>query len=84
VRVRILARDVSIAREAVLATSIINTLQAKVIELAEDTHPALLLVKLHVGTSPVLARITRRSACGLELKPGQTVWVQIKAVALIG
>jgi molybdate transport system ATP-binding protein len=84
VRVRILARDVSIAREAVLATSIINTLQAKVIELADDTHPALLLVKLHVGASPVLARITRRSACGLELKPGQTAWVQIKAVALIG
>jgi molybdate transport system ATP-binding protein len=83
-RVRILARDVSIAREAILSTSIINTLQAEVIELADDTHPALTLVRLQVGASPVVARVTRRSACGLELKPGQVVWVQIKAVALIG
>ena len=83
-RVRILARDVSIAREAILATSILNTLPAQVVELADDTHPALTLVRLRVGTAAVIARVTRRSACGLELKPGQAVWVQIKAVALIG
>jgi molybdate transport system ATP-binding protein len=84
VRVRILARDVSIAREQILATSILNTLPAKVVELADEAHPALTLVRLRIGDSPVLARVTRRSACGLELKPGQAVWVQIKAVALIG
>jgi molybdate transport system ATP-binding protein len=84
VRVRILARDVSIAREAILATSILNTLPAQVVELADDAHPALTLVRLQVGASPIVARVTRRSACGLELKPGQAAWVQIKAVALIG
>jgi molybdate transport system ATP-binding protein len=84
VRVRILARDVSIAREAVLATSIINTLSARIVALAADTHPALTLVQLQVGESMLVARVTRRSACGLELKPGQAVWVQIKAVAVIG
>jgi len=84
VRVRILARDVSIAREPILATSIINTLPAQVVALAADTHPALMLVQLQVGESMLVARVTRRSACGLELKPGQVVWVQIKAVALIG
>jgi molybdate transport system ATP-binding protein len=84
VRVRILARDVSIAREPILATSIINTLPAQVVALAVDTHPALMLVQLQVGESMLVARVTRRSACGLELKPGLAVWVQIKAVALIG
>jgi ABC-type molybdate transport system ATPase subunit len=32
----------------------------------------------------LLARLTRRAASGLQLEVGQTVWVQIKAVALIG
>ena len=84
VRVRILARDVSIAREQILATSILNTLPAKVIALADEPHPAQQLVRLQVGDSPVLARVTRRSACALELKPGQAVWAQVKSVALIG
>ena len=84
VRVRILARDVSIAREKILATSILNTLKARVVELAQDTHPALALVSLQVGPSVIVARVTHRSACALELRPGQTVWVQIKAVALVG
>ena len=84
VRVRILARDISVTREKVLATSILNTLQAKVVELADDAHPALALVRMAVGDSFVVARLTHRSACALELRPGQTVWIQIKAVALIG
>jgi molybdate transport system ATP-binding protein len=37
-----------------------------------------------MGASPLLARLTRRSAAALELEPGKPVWVQIKAVALIG
>lgn len=84
VRVRILARDVSIALEPVTGTSIQNCLIAKVDQIAEDYHPALSLLRLKVGTSPMLARLTRRSAAALSLAPGQTVWVQIKAVALIG
>jgi molybdate transport system ATP-binding protein len=39
---------------------------------------------LHVGNTPLLARLTRHSARRLELAPGQQVWVQIKAVALVG
>lgn len=84
VRVRILARDVSIAREQILSTSILNTLPAKVVALADEPHPAQQLVRLQIGDSPILARVTRRSACALDLKPGQAVWVQVKSVALIG
>ena len=84
VRIRILARDVSIALEKVTGTSIQNCLPATVGEIADDSHPALSLVRLNIGPSPLLSRITRRSAVELGLIPGKAVWVQIKAVALIG
>jgi molybdate transport system ATP-binding protein len=83
VRVRILARDVSIALEKVSGISIQNCLPAIVHQLADDTHPALTLLRLQVGSSTLLARLTRRSADALELAPGKPVWIQIKAVALI-
>ena len=84
VRVRILARDVSIALAPVSGVSIQNCLSATVEQMADDYHPALALLRLRLGESPLLARLTRRSAAALQLAPGQSVWVQIKAVALIG
>ena len=84
VRVRILARDVSIAQDAHTDSSILNILPARVEQLAGDTHPALALVRLNAGGVPLVARITRRSAARLQLHPGQAVWAQIKAVALVG
>jgi molybdate transport system ATP-binding protein len=84
VRVRILARDVSIASERINGTSILNTLSATVTALGDDAHPALRLVRIEAGGVPLLARVTRRSAAALALGPGLSVWVQIKAVALIG
>ena len=84
VRVRILARDVSIALQQVSGISIQNCLRATVEEMAADHHPALALLRLQAGSSPLLARLTQRSASALGLVPGMTVWAQIKAVALIG
>ena len=84
VRVRILARDVSIALAPVVGVSIQNCLPATVEQMADDYHPALSLLRLRLGQSPLLARLTRRSAAALELESGKLVWVQIKAVALIG
>ena len=84
VRVRILARDVSLALSPVSGTSIQNCLSATVRQLANDSHPALSLVQLAIGPSLLLARLTRRSAASLGLVPGMPVWVQIKAAALIG
>jgi len=83
-RVRILARDVSLAHKPVSGTSILNTLPAVVVDSVADAHPALTLVKLRVGKSPLLARLTLRSAHALELTPGQRLYAQIKAVALLG
>jgi molybdate transport system ATP-binding protein len=83
VRLRILARDISIAHQPVAGTSILNALQATVVSLGDDSHPALSLVKLQVDGSAVLARVTRRSADQLGLAPEMPVWIQIKAVALL-
>jgi molybdate transport system ATP-binding protein len=83
VRIRILARDVSIALEPQHDSSILNCLPAEVADIADEAHPALALVQLKLGKSAVVARLTHRSACGLDLKPGAKVYVQIKAVALI-
>jgi molybdate transport system ATP-binding protein len=84
VRVRILARDVSIALSKISGVSIQNCLRATVDQMADDTHPALMLLRLQVGQSSLLARLTKRAAAELELVSGKPVWVQIKAVALIG
>ena len=84
VRVRILARDISIAREKIEHTSIQNILPARITAIGNDTHPALALVRMNVGAAPLIARLTKRSAAQLDLREGMAVWAQIKAVALIG
>lgn len=83
VRVRILARDVSLAHTRTEGSSILNVLPAQVISIGTDEHPALALVKLRVDGSALLARVTRRSAEELGLTPGLPIWIQIKAVALL-
>ena len=88
IRVRILARDVSLALSAHTDSSILNRLPAQVLETAPDRDRAMLLVRLAVGsgegqTSNILARLTRRSAEQLQLVSGSRVWVQIKSAAIV-
>jgi molybdate transport system ATP-binding protein len=87
VRVRVLARDVSLARELQTGTSIGNQLRGVVEAIADDEHPALALVRVRVGdgaqAAPVVSRLTRRSAHALALAPGLPVWAQVKTVALL-
>ena len=88
VRVRVLARDVSLARQAPWSSSIQNVLTGQVDALAADQHPAVALVRVNVGDAAggqaqLLARLTRRAAASLALEPGTPVWVQVKSVALL-
>jgi molybdate transport system ATP-binding protein len=82
VRVRILARDVSITLERAQHTSIQNHLPCAVEQLAPDPSGHQMLVRLNAGGIPVLARLTARAAHQLQLCPGMRVWAQIKAVSL--
>lgn len=83
VRVRILASDISVALQPHMDTSILNLLRARVKKITEDKDPAMSLVQLQVGSSLLLARLTRRSVNHLTLQPGSEVWAQIKSVAIV-
>ncbi|MDD5295735.1 MAG: molybdenum ABC transporter ATP-binding protein [Rhodocyclaceae bacterium] len=82
-RCRIHARDVSLSLDAESRSSILNRLAATVVDLADTDKPGHVLVRLDMGGSPLLARITRRSAQLLAIRPGQAVVAQIKSVALL-
>ncbi len=81
-RVRILARDVSLARDEPGRSSIQNVMQGRIDGIADDEAPGLALVRVKVGSAAVLARVTRRSLAELGLQVGDGVWVQVKSVAL--
>lgn len=83
VRLRILARDISLALDNHGDSSIVNSLQVQVVEIAEDEHAALALVRLAVGESHLVARLTWRSVHHLQLAPGKRLWAQIKSAAIV-
>lgn len=83
-RVRILARDVSLSLSEHSDSSILNKLAATVISISDDTDSAMALVKLAVGSDTLLARITRKSAHHLALQPNMQLWAQVKSVAIVG
>jgi molybdate transport system ATP-binding protein len=86
VRARVLARDVSIARDAPQHSSILNVLPVTLERLDGEGHAVLL--RLRLGETPaasaLLARITRRSVDALALQPGERLHAQVKGVALMG
>ncbi|MCP5156631.1 MAG: molybdenum ABC transporter ATP-binding protein [Ectothiorhodospiraceae bacterium] len=81
VRLRVLARDASLTLEHQTGTSILNIFPAVVDEVVTDG--ASQTVRLDVGGTPLLARITRKSGATLGIEPGRPVHVQVKAVALV-
>jgi molybdate transport system ATP-binding protein len=89
IRLRVLARDVSLSHGPIEASSIQNQLPAFVEAIAEDAqHPAQVLVRVRTrvgdgeGTA-LLARVTRRAVHALALEPGRPVWAMVKSVALL-
>jgi len=83
VRVRVLARDVSIALDKPSHTSIQNLLPCVVQAIGPDTHASQSLIQLLCGQSVLLARVTSRAVDELQLQPGMQAWAQVKSVALV-
>src|SRR5262249_17991215 len=81
VRVRIRARDVSIALGRPERMSIVNALEGSISTIADDGGPIVEL-QLHVGAARLQARITRRPRDQLKLAAGPRVSAVIKAVSL--
>ena len=83
VRIRILARDVSLATTEPQNTSIQNQLRGHIQSITPDVHPSQVMVVLRCGAEEVLARVTKRAVDELALQVGQPVWAQVKSVALV-
>lgn len=82
VRLRIMARDVSLALTQPQQSSILNSVPA-VIESMVDEGIAQKLIRLNAGGQVILSRITSKSADELQLKTGMPVFAQVKAVSLL-
>ena len=83
VRLRVLARDVSITLREAQHTSIQNHMSARIDAIHADAHPSQALVRLQCGATWVLARVTQRAVAELGLAVGISVWAQVKSVAVI-
>ncbi len=85
-RLRILAGDVSLAREPPNRSTILNILRARIIS-AQETGDHQMTAVLGLGDdglgARLLTRVTRRSWNNLGLAPGVTVYAQVKSVALV-
>lgn len=82
-RLRVLARDVSLALERHDDQSMLNLIPVTVLDLVERGRPGVVMVKLLAGETKFLARLTARSVDKLVLMVGKKVWMQIKSVAVI-
>lgn len=84
VRVRMLARDVSVALSKAVDSSITNILPAAIGHIRDDGLDTVTVsLRLNDQVS-ILARLTRRSCDALRLAVGLQVHAQIKGVALMG
>jgi molybdate transport system ATP-binding protein len=81
VRVRIRSRDVALALEAPRAASFQNVLHATVRSIGTE-FGALVEVTVTVGSTAIVARITRKAVRALDLAPGRPVFALVKAVSI--
>ena len=81
-RIRIMAREVSLVRTPALDSSVLNTLPARITALTKE-GPGQVLVSLDASGVTLLSRITQRSRQTLALEIGDQVYAQVKAGLLL-
>ena len=81
VRVRVRARDVAIALEPPRAASYRNVLPGTVAAI-DGEFGALVEVTLAMGSTSMVARVTRKSVRELGIVPGLPVYALVKAVSI--
>jgi molybdate transport system ATP-binding protein len=83
VHLRILARDVIVARSAPEGISVRNAFAGTVRSLARGDGPVVEVV-IDIGAAVLRAEITRKAADELALAPGRAVHALVKSVVLAG
>ncbi len=82
-RVRILARDVSLSLSQHDDVTIQNRFEGVIEAIFPDRHPSQVVVRIRCGGQGLLSRVTHRALRQLSLQPGDAVWCQVKSVATI-
>lgn len=82
VRLRVQARDVSLTTEKPANTSILNAVEATVVNLSPDSKGQV-LIELDAKGTRLLSRITSKSVNTLKLETGKPVFAQVKGIAVI-
>ena len=82
IRLRVRAKDVSLCLSKPSGTSILNILAVQVREISESDSGQRLLL-LGSDSVTLMALISEMSFQHLDLKPGQSVYAQIKSAALL-
>ena len=81
-RVHIHSKDVSLATQPPEGlTSVLNILKTKVKKIGGNAGYSV-DIQLDAGR-PLLATITRKSLCNLNLQPGQSIYALIKAIRMV-
>ena len=83
VRIRMLARDVSLTKTVQEDTTIQNHLSGIIESIDTLLHPGQAVVRVRCSQEILMAHVTLRSLQRLELRPGSPVWCQVKSVALM-
>lgn len=81
VRVRIRARDVALATQPPVGSSFQNVL-AGTVEAIGPEFGALVEVTIRLGTTAIVARVTRKAVSDLGIAPGRAVYALVKAVSI--
>ncbi len=80
-RIRVRARDVSLALDPPTNVSVLNVFEGRVVTIAPSDGPQV-DVEVRIGATPIWSRVTRKSRDELGLEPGMRVYAMVKAVAL--
>ena len=84
VRLRVRARDVTLATKRPESTSSRNIIEGHVAEIIEEPDTPFAETVVEIPGGRLRARITRRSTAELGLKPGTKVFAQVKSTSLTG
>lgn len=80
IKLRVRARDVSLATERPRGISVRNVIAGHVTEINEETDTAYAETLVDIGGAKLRARITRASVADLKLTPGCPVFALVKSI----
>lgn len=84
VRLRLRARDVTLATKRPEQVSSRNVLEGSIVEIQEEPETTYAETLVQVEGGLIRARLTRRSVADLNLTPGVKVFALVKSISLVG